>query len=395
MTIAEIQTVCFVGAGAMGCFNSLKAAVSGYTVVLHDNDSGHLQQASQRHLDVSGFLVATGYCTAQEISTALKHITCEPDLERAVADADLISESVFERLDLKREVHQRLDEISPVKTILTTNSSYLLLSDIEDVVARGDRIAAMHSYMASPLMDIVGGPRTSAATIDTLERYVESLNATPLVLRKEHRGYVLNAVLGPVLATAMWLLVEKVASIEEVDRAWMHQRSAPMGPLGILDLIGLGLVRDSWLEREDDGPIPGLRSGVLQLLDPLVTSGSLGMQSGSGFYQYPDPVYQQTGFLAAEPVREDVYEALAVAMVAGALLVAQDNVADPVDIDRAWMIGTSLDKGPFAILEQLGVPCFRSMFEQHVAAGRFDAEKACLVTEYLDGSAQPGQERLI
>jgi len=383
VTIEEIQTVCCIGAGNMGCFNAIKAAISGYDVVLYDIDEEHLQQATQHFQGLAAFLVSSAYCSAEDIPAALARIALVADLEQATAKADLVSESVFERLDIKRDIHQKLDQICPAHTILTTNTSYLPLSDIEDVVQRGDRFAAMHSYMASPLVDLVGGPRASAATIDILRRYVQSINAIPLVLKKEHPGYVLNAVLGPVLATAMYLVIEGVASCEEVDRAWMRHRSAPMGPLGMLDLIGLGLVYDSWLNREDDGPIPGLRPQVLQLLRPLVERQELGMQSGQGFYHYPEPSYQQAGFLEAGANDDDVYRPLVLALVASAVVVAAHDVADPEDIDKAWMVGTSLDTGPFAILEQMGVAQFLAMFTGHVAAGRFNPGKARLVMEYL------------
>ena len=190
-------------------------------------------------------------------------------------------------------------------------------------------------------------------------------------------------MLGPVLATAMFLLAEGVANCEQIDRAWMQHRSAPMGPLGMLDLIGLGLVYDSWLNREDEGPIPGLRPKVLELLRPLVERGELGMPSGRGFDRYPEPRYQQAGFLDAGENAVDLYGPLEMALVASAVVVAAHDVADPADIDKAWVVGTSLDTGPYALLEQMGVPQFLSMFTEHVAAGRFDPERARLVMEYL------------
>ena len=383
MTIKEIGTVCCIGAGNMGCFNAIKAAISGYDVVVYDIDEEHLQQANQHFQGLAAFLVGSAYCAEQDIAPALARVSLVADLELATANADLVTESVFERLDIKREVHRQLDRVCPERTLLTTNSSYLPLSAIEDAVSRGDRFAAMHSYMASPLVDIVGGPRTSAVTIDILQRFVSSINAVPLVLKKEYPGYVLNAVLGPVLATAMFLLAEGVANCDQIDRAWMRHRSAPLGPLGMLDLIGLGLVYDSWLNREDEGPIPGLRPKVLELLRPFVERGELGMPSGQGFYHYPEPGYQQAGFLDADKNAGDLYGPLEMALVASAVVVAAHDVADPADIDKAWMVGTSLDTGPFTLLEQMGVPQFLSMFTEHVAAGWFDPERARLVMEYL------------
>ncbi len=386
--IAEIQRVCFVGAGNMGCFNAIKAAISGYSVTLYDVDAESLQQALPRCEGFAAFLAGSGYCAAEDIPAALARIAVVADLQQATADADLVSESVFERLDIKRDVHQLLDKTCPAKAIVTTNSSYLLLSEIEDVVQHGERFAAMHSYMGSPLVDIVGGTRATAQTVAILKRYVLSINAVPLVLKKEHHGYVLNAILGPVMATAMYLVADGIGSVEDVDRAWMANRAAPMGPMGILDVIGLNLVCDSWLHREDEGPIPGLRPRVLTLLQPMVERHDLGISTGNGFYHYPDPAYQRAGFIDAGTELTDLYQALLMALVASAVLVAAADVADPADIDKAWKVGMSLDKGPFEILQGIGSAAFLQQFEQHVAADRFNPQNAQIVMQYFDNIEQ-------
>lgn len=383
MPIEDIRTVCFVGAGNMGCFNAVKAALSGYSITLYDVNESVLRQAPGHCEGLAAFLAGSGHCKVEDVPAALSRITPVADLAAATAHADLVSESVFERLDIKRDVHRQLDEICPAQTIVTTNSSYLLISEIENVVQRGDRFAAMHSYMGSPLVDIVGSARTSAATVETLERYVQSLGAVPLVLKKEYPGYVLNAVLGPVLATAMLLVADGVASAQDVDRAWMAKRSAPMGPLGILDLIGLKLVHDRWVHREDEGPIPGMRPKVLALLGPMVANEELGMSAGKGFYDYPEPAYQRAGFITQGSEADDLYTPLQLALVASAILVAAADVAEPADIDKAWMVGTSLDRGPFAILEDIGPAAFLEAFEPHAAAGRFAQDNARIVMDYI------------
>ena len=383
MPIDEIQTVCFVGAGNMGCFNAVKAAISGYRVSLYDLSEESLQQALSRCEGIAAFLAGSAYCAAQDVPAAIERISLFSDLGAATTNADLVSESVFERLDIKRDVLQQLDEICPEHTILTTNSSYLLLSDMEDAVQRGDRVAALHSYMGSPLVDILGGARTSALTLDILERYVRSLSAVPLLLKKEYPGYVLNALLGQVLGAAMRLLAEGAGSVEDIDRAWMQHRSAPMGPLGILDLVGLKLVCDSWEQREDDGPMPGQRQRVLNLLKPFVQRNELGMSTGKGFYQYPEPAYQQSGFLEAGGDLVPLYQPLELALIAGAALVAAAGVAEPADIDKAWRVGTSLDKGPFALLQEFGPELFVEDFKQYGAAIGFDINKAATVVNYV------------
>ena len=352
MTIDEISTVLYVGAGTMGCANSLVAAVRGYDVVLHDARPENLEAVAHHHDEIAAFLVEVGFCGPDDVAAARPRISTESDLERAVADADLVSESVFEDLALKRDVHRALDQAAPSHTVLTTNTSALLVSDIEDAVERGDRFAALHSHLGSLLVDIVGGPRTSPATIDLLRRYVESLGAIPLVLKKEHPGYVFNALNGPVLSAAVELLLDDVAEVETIDRTWMTDRGAPMGPFGMMDLFGLDLVRDSW-RRRGSGP-DALRSRAVELLTELVEAGKLGLKSGAGFYDYPDPSFQDPDFLTSGPTAPAASEALRSALITSAEhLVAQD-VASPEDVDMAWMAATGQAMGPFAIKEQLG-----------------------------------------
>jgi 3-hydroxybutyryl-CoA dehydrogenase len=383
MKIAEINTVCYVGAGTMGCYNSIAAAISGYDVVLYDVSAETLQQVPQRHAEMAAFLVGGGYCSQDAIPAALQRVTLTTDLREATAHADLISESVFERLDIKRDTHRQLDEVCPPHTILTTNSSALLVSEIEDVVHRGDRFAALHSHLGAPLVDIVGGPRTSAATIDVLQRYVQSTGGVPLLLNKEYPGYVLNAMLGPVLGGALRLVVDGIAEVEDVDRAWMVGRGAPMGPFGMMDLFGINVIHDSWQQRRDDAFSGKVRPKILALLQPLVDRGELGMKAGRGFYQYPEPLYQQADFLARGHELAPLSDALLAALIGNAVLVAANDVLEPADIDRAWKTGTFLDAGPFEILAQLGVARFQQILAGEVAAGRFDSGRADLVTAHL------------
>jgi 3-hydroxybutyryl-CoA dehydrogenase len=361
MTIDEIRKVCYVGAGTMGCANSLVAAVSGYDAVLYDLSRESLDLVSEKQHEMGAFLVGAAYCSAEELKAGVARISCVEDLKEALAGADLVSESVIEELGVKRAVHEELDKLCPAKTILTTNTSGLLVSDIEDVVERGDRFAALHSHYGSPLIDIVRGPRTSDATIDILERYVVSLNCVPLVLHKENRGYVLNAMLGPVLTVALSLVVEGIASKEQVDAAWMKHRRAPMGPFGMMDLFGLNVVYDGWQHRESDPRVAGLKPKVTELLESYLKRGEFGAKSGKGFYRYPNPAFERPGFLDAEDGSSIPHHAMTTTLVGSAVLLASRDIASPDEIDRAWTVGMTLDTGPFAILDDMGPAAFMQL----------------------------------
>ncbi len=378
MSIDEISTVCFVGAGTMGCANSLVAAVSGYRVVLVDAVESTVAAAPTRHVEIGEFLVGVGYCSQDDLGAGLDRITLATDLTDATREADLVSESVFERLDLKRSVHAELDRICPPRCLLTTNTSALLVSDIEDAVDRGDRFAALHSYLGSLLVDIVAGPRTSPQTIEILVRYVESLRATPLVLRREHPGYVVNALLGPLLTTAMRLHLEQGIPIDDIDRGWMHGRDAPMGPFAMIDLFGVDLVLDTWTRNDPEPTRRRLADRIVPFLEELVDAGRLGTKSGAGFYDYPDPVFQQPGFAVQDPAGTG-RPLTASVMLAGLGLLAAD-VADADDIDRAWVTATMLDSGPLALAQQLGSEQLRADVDALVALGLAPSDAADLIS---------------
>jgi 3-hydroxybutyryl-CoA dehydrogenase len=384
--IDGIRTVCFVGAGTMGCFNALVAAISGYRAVLYDKDPESLERAPRVQQEMAAFLVGSAYCLPGELAEAFARITRTDDLAAATAQADLVSESVFEDLALKREVHAELDRLCPPHAILTTNTSALLVSEIEDAVQRGDRFAALHSHLGAPLVDIVAGPRTSDGTIDLLQEYVHSLKGLPLVLKREHRGYVFNAMIGPLLTTAMVLVIEGLATREAVDRAWMARRQAPMGPFGMMDLFGINVVLDGW--RGQKGAAPGLQPKIIDFLSPWVERGALGMKSGQGFYSYPDPAYAAPEFLAEEGDDTIPHLAMTLALLQNAVLLAAQEVAEPAEIDRAWMSATTLAEGPFGILDQMGIDHFLGLSEQQPSS--LSAGDLAAVRRYLQDFVERG-----
>ena len=386
----KIDTVCFVGAGTMGCYNALVAAVGGYRAVLFDSSAPALEAVAQRQRGMAAMLVGAGHCTQSAVEDALSRVTTCSDLAIATREADLVSESVFERLDLKREIHRQLDAVCPPDAILTTNSSLLLVSQIEDVVDRGKRFAALHSHLGSPLVDIVAGSRTAPEVVALLEAYVRSIGGEPLVLRKEYPGYVLNAMLGPLLGTSLALVAQGLAAHEDLDRAWMLHTGAPMGPFGMMDLFGLNLINDSWTYVEGQTNKERLRPAILALLQPYLERGALGMAAGEGFYSYPEPAYQQPAFRKVLDGDEERYCSLAAMVVANALAVIVNGVVPAAQADRAWRVGMGVQKVPSSMLQDVGEQRLREILAAHVRADRCTGELATLALCNLEVLAQPG-----
>ncbi len=381
MTITEINKVCFVGSGVMGCYNSLLAALAGYQCVLYDVNADTLATATARLREIGGFLVGMGLCDQPQLDTALSGIELSDQLTAATSGAELISESIFERLESKREIHRQLDVLCPPSTLITTNTSGFLVSEIEDVLHHGQRFAALHSHLGAMLFDIVGGPRTSEHSKSILRRYVVSLGGTPLVLKKENSGYVLNTTLGSVLTMAMLLRLQG-HPVADIDRAWMKHLGAPIGAFGLMDMFGLDVVRDSW-DKKQDCDLEPHREKVVPFLTSFTGAGQLGMKSGSGFYRYPDPAYQAADFLALNGDDRELHHNLLSALIQKAIIIADQGVADPADIDLAWTVATDIPRGPFALLQQFGVDNFARLLDQQADSELFVADNIDGVRRYL------------
>ena len=238
-----------------------------------------------------------GRLTENALNDALSKISYSSELAKAVEYADLVSESVAENIELKREVHKQLDAVCPDGAILTTNTSSLLVSEIEDVVRRGDRFAAMHFHLGGSLIDIVRGPRTSAETIDILVRFARSLKQTPVVLKKEKDGYLYNTILLSMIKTAVLLVHDGYADYKDVDRAYMAATRGGVGPFGIIDSVGVNVCMDVFDAQGKRRPTEGFTEAA-EILKPYVENGDLGMKAGKGFYSYPDPEFRSPEFLA-------------------------------------------------------------------------------------------------
>jgi len=300
MPIDEVKNVCVVGAGTMGSRISLICAASGYDTIVYDSSEEALQRSPERQKEMAERMMMLGGLSQDEVDAGSKHITFTADPEKAAEKADLVSESVFEVVELKRKVHAQLDRLCPLHTILTTNTSSLLVSDIEGAVGRGDKFAAMHFHGGlGSLVDIMRGPRTSNETVEILKRFARSIGEVPVVMKKEKGGYLYNTLLGGLLGAAWGLVLGGYAEPEDVDRAYMLVNRQPVGPFGIMDAIGLNVIMDAagggGLEREEFT----LRQAT-EYLRPYIERGDLGAKTGKGFYTYPNPAYQQPEFLSGD-----------------------------------------------------------------------------------------------
>jgi len=375
MPIDEIKKVCFVGAGNVACFNSIVSAIAGYDVFLYDISEEALANSEARQRAYGEALIKRGFTTPEALEKGLARVTRTTDAAKAAENADLLSESVLERLELKRNVHAQFEKLLPSHAIMTTNTSNLSLSEIESAVENGDRFAAMHFHQPYILVDLVAGPRTAPRTIDILKQFVRSQNQLEIVLEKEKPGYIHNTLTFALFTTALVLQHIGAGSFQEIDRAWILNQAAygetdsvfeegDVGPFGLMDYIGINVFMDSIegvLNKADLGELVmpeqkrKVAEGISASLRAYIERGDLGVKSGKGFYTYPNAEFFQPGFLNGYVENKDLSDALLNAVLKEAILLVVDGICDMEDVDRSWMVVHSPSIGPLGIIDQRGI----------------------------------------
>jgi 3-hydroxybutyryl-CoA dehydrogenase len=302
VNIDEVRRVLVIGGGTMGLQVGLQCATHGYRVMLYDVEPTALATGMDRIRAWADGLVTAGLVDPAGRDRALAGITPTDDPAIAGAEADLVSESVPEDPALKGRVLGQFDGLCPSRTIFTTNTSSLVPSMFAAATGRPDRFAALHFHgpvWSSNVVDVMPHAGTSPGTTELLVAFARRIGQVPILLRKESYGYVFNAMYNALNREAITLAANGIASVEDVDRAWMGIMKMPIGPFGMLDGVGLDTVwhiSDFWARQTGDSQLHANAAFLKAYLD----RGCLGVKSGEGFYRYPDPAWAAPDFIAVE-----------------------------------------------------------------------------------------------
>ena len=282
----ELKRVTVVGAGTMGSQIALQTALSGrYDVTLVDTVQGQLERARQQNRKLLDRSVEKQRLTADVADQAAARIRESGELAVAARDADLVIEAVIEDFEAKKRVFEALGEKAPKDAILASNSSTIAISRLADFTGRPERCCNMHFFHPVTVMqlcEVVRGPKTSDETVETAMEFVRSINRTPVLLKKEIWGFIVNRILFAASEEAMRLLEGGYASAEDIDVAVQKGLNWPMGPFHLLDFSGLDIFYGAMQDRHrlGDGPEPP------EVLRKLVEEGRLGKKTGRGFFDY-------------------------------------------------------------------------------------------------------------
>jgi 3-hydroxybutyryl-CoA dehydrogenase len=296
--MSSLKRVCVYGAGTLGWQITLQCAFHGHGVNLYDISGIALEGAYHRIAEELDQWVVSGEATPAQRLGALAKINRVSDAGEAVRDVDMVIEAVPERLEVKRVVFKELDAITNKKTILATNSSSIRVSKIEDATTRPDRVINTHFYSLpwrSRIVELMGGTKTSDETIRLVERFMRDAGMLPLIVRKESTGFIHNRIWRAVKREALHLVDDGVASYEDVDRAWMSIYGTGIGPFGLMDRVGLDVVKD--IEMVYYSESRAERDAPPRLLLDKIERGELGVKTGKGFYIYPNPAYLDDDWL--------------------------------------------------------------------------------------------------
>jgi 3-hydroxybutyryl-CoA dehydrogenase len=275
-----------IGAGLMGSGIAQVAAQAGYDVTLRDVGEDALARGRGAIARSYAKFVEKGRLTEADRDAALARITTTTDLD-AAAEADIVVEAVFERIEVKHEVFVALDKIARADAVLATNTSAIPITQIGAVTSRPESVVGTHFFSPVPMMklcELVRGRKTSDETLARAREFAEGVGKTCIVVNRDVAGFVTTRLIVALSVEAARLVESGVATAEDVDVACRLGFGHAMGPLQTMDLTGVDIMvnaaRNIYTDTQDEKFHP--TEGLLR----MVTAGDLGRKTGQGWYEY-------------------------------------------------------------------------------------------------------------
>ncbi len=281
----DLNTVGVVGCGLMGSGIAEVCARAGYRVVVREISEALLRSGLNRIEKSLGKAVTRGKIGQGQADQTLGRIRGTTALDD-LADCDLVVEAAIENMSLKKEIFAELDQILPPHAILASNTSSLCITEMASATGRGDKILGIHFFNPVPVMPLIEFVRTILTSDETMaiaHEFGASLDKT-MVTAKDTPGFIVNRLLIPYLLQAVQVYEDGLATREDIDTAIKLGLAHPMGPLTLLDFVGLDttlFIADAMYDEYKDP-----RYAAPPLLRRMVLAGHMGRKSGKGFYDY-------------------------------------------------------------------------------------------------------------
>ncbi|WP_273835245.1 3-hydroxyacyl-CoA dehydrogenase family protein [Guptibacillus sedimenti] len=287
MKVEEIKTITVLGAGSMGHQIGMLCALGGYETMIQDINEAALKDAGEKLEGIMSKWVKKGKITEDQKTEAFGRLQFSTNLEEAAVRADFIIEAIVEKLDVKREVFEKLDQLADPNTILATNSSTIVNSLIASATNRKEKVVNMHFFFPPLVMDcveVVMSEATSEETAQLTMAVCERINRTGVLLKKEISGFVANRILGALQKEAMYLYEEGIADFEDIDLICRKALNHPIGPFELMDLSGIDVGYYVMQQRYNETRNPEDKPS--KAIEDKVKAGTLGRKTGKGWYDY-------------------------------------------------------------------------------------------------------------
>ncbi len=351
----KVKKVAILGAGVMGHGIAQVCATAGYEVWVRDIKQEFLDKAKagiEKNLQKA---VSKGKITEEKAKEIMGRIHFTLEMEEAIKDADLVIEAVPEVMDIKKQVFAEVQKYAKPECIFATNTSGLSVTELANSTDRPEKFLGLHFFNPPPVMalvEVIKGEKTSDETIKFGVEFVKSLGKTPVVVKKDVPGFIVNRILVPYLTLAIDDVDKGIAKPEEIDATFVYKYSFPMGPIELSDFVGLDIL---YYASQQWGLVP-----ASDILKQKFEAKELGMKTGKGFYDWSAGRPKIPQELAGK------YDALRLIapMVNIAAELIQMGVADAKEIDTAMKLGTNMPKGPCEFGDEIGLDVVLAKLEE-------------------------------
>jgi 3-hydroxybutyryl-CoA dehydrogenase len=287
----QVHKVAVLGAGLMGHgIAQVAAQTGGYDVSMLDVKQEYVEKGIQMIRGSLGKFVEKGKITKEQADGILSRVRPTTDLAEAAKGADLVIEAATEDPKLKLELYRRLAGLVGPETTIASNTSSISITLLASATGSPERVCGMHFFnppQLMPLVEIIRGNRTSDETVQQVRDVSKAMGKETVLCKKDSPGFIVNRILVPALNEAVFLVQEGVADPEDVDKAVKLGLNWPMGPLQLLDYVGLDTtlsITQVFMDELQDS-----KYRASPLLREMVRAGKTGRKSGKGFYEWGSP----------------------------------------------------------------------------------------------------------
>ena len=381
MTAEKIEKAAVIGSGAMGHGITELLAMNGYEVTMVDINDQILQKAKEKIAWSLNKFVEKRRIRQEDADAALARVATTTSYEQAGKDVDFAIEASPENMELKKTVFAKLDQVTPPQAILASNTSTLSITEMGKATKRPEKIVGMHFFNPPQMMalvEVIKGDSTSQDTITTVVELAKKLGKTPIIVRKDVRGFIVNRILGVAFNEAFWTYQRKEATMQGIDSSVKYNGGFPMGWFELADFVGLDIayeVGKILYEAYGERFKP-----CSEVIDPLIKDHKYGQKTGVGFYDWTKGRPRIPFNLLDE---YDVDRSWAVAVNEAAWLIS-DDAANPEDIDTGMKLGTYWPQGPCEHADRTGLDVIISKLKELHSKYNMEMYKPCpLLEEYM------------